>query len=588
MRLIADLETDGFLEDFTTIHCIAILNADDPADAKVYEPHEIGQAIEKLQSASELVFHNGIAFDVPCIQKLYPFFSLDDIKLTDTLVLSRLIQSDLKNEDAAKRWSDTTFPKKLYGSHSLEAWGHRLDRLKGEFGKTTDWTVYTPEMGAYCLQDVRLTHKLWLHLQSEQWSEEAIRFEHELAEICHRIGRAGWTFDMNKAAALYAQLSLARSALEDELQTLFPAWTIEDEFIPKVNNSKLGYEKGVPTVKRREVQFNPNSRKHIEFCLKQKYGWKPKLFTPSGDAKVDETTLAGLQYPEAQKLAKSFMLQKRLGMLAEGNAAWMKLVDRDGKLRHTINPLGTISGRASSFGPNLQQVPAVRAAYGKECRDLFTVPHGYKLVGADLSGIELRCLAHFLPDGGEYGRQILEGDVHQVNADNLGISRPEAKTFQYALIFGAGDKRLGEILGAGPKEGRALKEKFLRATPAFAALLRQIKYAVDKRGYLLGLDGRHLQIRSEHGALNVLLQSAAALIAKQWVLLIDREIRKQNLDATIIAWVHDEVQLQVKGDADHVGNNILRRCAGEAGKHFGFNIPVDAEYTVGARWSDTH
>ena len=159
--------------------------------------------------------------------------------------------------------------------------------------------------------------------------------------------------------------------------------------------------------------------------------------------------LVGLNYPEAQKLARSFMLQKRLGMLAEGKNAWMKLVDADGKLRHTINPLGTVTGRASSFGPNLQQVPATGAAFGKECRELFTVPPGFSLVGADLSGIELRCFAHFLPDGGEYGRELLSGDIHQINADKLGISRSHMKTVQYATLYGSGDARLGEILGKG-------------------------------------------------------------------------------------------------------------------------------------------
>lgn len=588
MRLILDLETDGFLDKMTTIHCLAVLDADKPSDKKLFGPGEIDQAIELASKASELILHNGICFDLPAIKKIYPGFSTDGITVTDTLVLSRLIRSDLKTEDSNQRWMDTDFPRRLYGSHGLKAWGYRLGVMKGGYGETTDWSVYTPEMGEYCVQDTVVTHALWQHLQPETWSKDAIRFEHDIAEICNRIGRAGWTFDIDKAASLYAQLALERSTLEDELQTLFPSWHVETEFIPKVNNSKLGYVKGEPFIKRREVQFNPNSRKHIEHCLRSKYGWKPKQFTPSGDAKIDETVLGGLAFPEAQKLARSFMLQKRIGQLAEGNAAWLKLADNDGKLRHTINPLGTVTGRASSFAPNLQQVPATRAEYGHECRELFTVPPGYQLVGADLAGIELRCLAHFLPDDGEYGRQILQGDIHQVNADAVGISRDQAKTMIYALCYGAGDQKLGQILGKGAKEGKALKDKFFKANPAFATLLRQVKQALDKRGHLYGLDGRRLAVRSEHAALNVLLQSAGALIAKKWVQLIDQKINEQNLDATIIAWVHDEVQLSVKGDADHVGNHIARRCAEEAGKHFGFKIPIEAGFAVGRSWADTH
>ena len=160
------------------------------------------------------------------------------------------------------------------------------------------------------------------------------------------------------------------------------------------------------------------------------------------------------------------MLQKRLGMLADGNNAWLKLVDDDGKLRHTINTLGTVTGRASSFGPNLQQVPAVRAAFGKECRELFTVPDGYQLCGADLSGIELRCLAHMLQDGGQYADIIMQGDIHQANADMAGISRDQAKTMIYALCYNAGDARLGEILGQRRKSWSHTAQQLFQGQPS--------------------------------------------------------------------------------------------------------------------------
>lgn len=556
----------------------------------VYGPDQIDEAIQHLSQASELIAHNGICFDIPAIQKLYPNFSTDGITVTDTLVLSRLICADLKNDDFNKGWTNEAFSKRLHGSHSLKAWGLRLGVEKGAYGETTDWSCWTQEMQDYCEQDVTVTHTLWQHLQPEKWSQQAIRFEHDIAELCNRIGQTGWTFDTDKAARLYAQLALEQSTIEEELQTLFPAWTLEDEFIPKANNKTLGYIKGEPFIKRREVQFNPNSRKHIEYCLRQKYNWKPKVFTPSGDAKIDEGILVDLPFPEAQKLARSFMLQKRIGMLAEGKNGWMRLVDGDGKLRHTINTLGTVTRRCSSFGPNIQQIPAVRAAYGKECRELFTVPPGFSLVGADLSGIELRCLAHFLPDGGEYGRELLNGDIHQINADKLGISRDHMKTVQYATLYGSGDARLGQILGKGAKEGRELKAAYFKAVPAYAMLMKQVKDALNRRGYLLALDGSKLTVRSEHGALNVLLQSAGALIAKKWVQLVDQEIRQQNLDAQIIAFVHDEIQVQTnseKGDPDDVGG-ITKRMAKEAGEHFKFGIPIEAEYGVGRNWSDTH
>ena len=590
MRLVFDIESDGFLDKLTKIHCIAALNVDDPSQTWSYGPGEINKGIELLSGATELIAHNGQAFDILAIQKLYPFFSTDHLKVTDTLVMSRLMKPAIKDEDAKGVFTRKfDMPRKLFGSHSLEAWGYRLGMLKGDFGKTTDWSAWSPEMQEYCEQDVRVNLALYNALAAEGWPELPIRFEHDINELCVRIGNAGWTFDQKKAGQLYAQLALERAALDEQLQDLFPSWTIDEEFIPKVNNKRLGYVKGEPFIKKREVKFNPNSRKHIERCLRDKYGWKPKEHTPSGDAKVDESVLVQLAYPEAQKLARSFMLTKRLGMLAEGNNAWLKLVDKDGKLRHTINPLGAISGRCSSFGPNLQQVPAIRAAFGKECRELFTVPEGYHLLGVDLSGIELRCLAHYLPDNGAYGRQILEGDIHQVNADAVGITRDQAKTLIYATCYNAGNQRLGEILGKGAKEGKQLRERFYESNPAFPTLLRQVK-AAAQRGYLYGLDGRKLHLRSEHGALNMLLQSCAALIAKQWVWLVDQAIKNERLNAEIIAFVHDELQLKIRGNEDE-RNHIARRCtecAEEAGRHFKIKIPIEAEYKIGRTWADCH
>ena len=594
MRLVADIESDHFLEKMTKIHCIAALDADNPSKSWVFGPGEIDDAIDFLQSADELIFHNGITFDVPAIQKLYPNFSTDGLMLTDTLVLSRLIRADLLERDIKNSWADpeSRYPKRLFGSHGLKAWGYRLGVLKGDFGQQTDWKEWSQEMQDYCVQDVIVTHKLWKHLTSEQWSQKAIRFEHRIAELCHRIGNAGWTFDVPKSGELYAQLALEKSSIQEELTDLFPSWHVDEEFIPKRDNKRLGYIAGEPFIKQREIKFNPNSRKHIEFCLRRKYNWKPKVFTDSGSAKIDETILSSLPFPEAKRLARSFMLQKRLGMLAEGKNAWMQLVGTDGKLRHTINPIGSITHRCSSFQPNLQQVPAVRAPFGKECRELFTVPNGNVLLGADLSSIELRCLAHYLQDGGEFAREVTSGDIHTANMKSMGLSdRNQAKTAVYCMIYGGGNQRLGEIAGKGAAEGRIIRDRFYKANPAFADLLRQVKSVARNRGHLIGLDGRKLYVRSEHGALNVLLQSCAAVLAKQWVHLIDLEIKRQELPATIIAFVHDECQISInqklEGGAAHVGNLTLR-MAQEAGRSFEFKVPIDAEYSIGRTWADTH
>ena len=282
------------------------------------------------------------------------------------------------------------------------------------------------------------------------------------------------------------------------------------------------------------------------------------------------------------------MIQKRLGQLAEGRNAWLKLVSKQ-KLQHVINPNGTVTGRATHHSPNLAQVPSVRAEYGPECRELFTVPDGYELVGSDLSGLELRCLAHFMQDGGQYANEILNGDIHTANQKAMGLeTRDQAKTAIYCLIYGGGDARLGEVTGAGAAGGRALRERFMQAQPAYASLIRAVKSAFKSKGHLLGLDGRKLYIRSEHAALNTLLQSAGALICKKWLELINDEIEAQGIDAQIIAWVHDECQIMVrKGQGENVGR-ISRSMASKAGEYFQIKIPIDAEYRVGNNWRATH
>lgn len=587
-RFAFDIETDNLLPDLTTCHTIAIRNLDNLDQVVSYGPDKIEEALGHLNSADLLVGHNSTTFDRKAIAKLYPDFQFkDSIIWRDTLVLARLLCPDVMTDDFQRGYTEEQLPRRLRGKHSLEAWGRRLDVYKGDFGKTTDWSEWSPEMESYCRQDTLVTAKLWWALKPDSHNQKSIQFEHEIAEICDQIGNAGWVFDIEKATQLYTQLKLEKETLEEQLQDLFPSWTIDTEFVPKVNNAKLGYEKGVPIIKSKPVTFNPNSRHHIERCLKEKYDWKPSEYTPAGDAKLSESVLVGLPYPEAQALARSFMLAKRLGQLGEGNAAWLRKVDEDGKIRHTINPIGAVTMRCSSFGPNLQQVPSTRAAYGKECRELFTVDEGCQLVGADLSSIEARVLAHYLPDGGEYAKQLLEGDVHQENADRLGIDRSSAKTFLYALLYGAGDTRLGETVSQGAKAGRELRDQFYKANPAFKTLQNQISRAFDSRGHLIGLDGRQLTVRSAHSALNVLIQSASAILAKKWVQLVTQEIKHRGMDAQILSFIHDELQTETKGDP-HDAGNLICRLATEAGRAFNIQCPIEAEYSVGRTWADTH
>ena len=597
MSLVFDLESNGLLKELDTIHCIAILDTaseDRRVNAlSIYSgPDGIKEALDLLAAADEIIGHNVIGFDVPAIQKVYPHWKPKG-KVTDTLVISRLVAADLMNDDATSVGLPDDFKKRMWGSHALKAWGLRMGTMKGDYDG--GWETCNPEMLEYCKQDVVVTYKLYKKLMkmAKGFSEQSLELEHELAEICYRVGNNGWTFDVKAAESLYADLAITRIELEKDLNELFEPWEIHTEFIPKANNKTRGYVKGEPFTKVKVVEFNPNSRKHIHFCLVKKYGWKPKAYTPSGDAKVDETVLSQLPYPEAKKLAKFMLVQKRIAQLAEGRQAWLKMVDTDGKLRHTIVSGGTVSGRASHRNPNVAQTVSARAAYGKPMRELFTVPKGWHLCGGDLSQLELRCLAYFLDDGGEYAKQIMEGDIHTFNQKAAGLpTRDAAKTFIYATTYGGGDTLIGKLVGGSSKDGKRLKSEFDKNIPSFKSLKNELNQAY-KRGYLKGLDGRKLFVRSEHKCLSQLLQSAGALLCKKWLALVDQEITRQGLqnDALILAWVHDELQIACRTleVANNVGD-ILIRMAKEAGEHFRISekLPIEAEFSVGRTWCETH
>lgn len=581
-RLVFDIETDGLVA--TKVHCLVIKEVD-TGYVQSYAEDSLLWGIKRLEVADELIGHNIISFDIPSLKRCFPDFAPRG-KVTDTLVLSRLIRADLKNEDFEANWTDAQLlPKRLYGSHSLGAWGMRIGLHKGEYAG--GWETLTQDMLDYCVQDVEVNHALLKHLNHEKYSEEAIELAHRLSTLCDKIGNYGWTFDMEKAVQLYADLSHRRGEIEAELQDLFEPWETYEEFIPKVNNKKLGYVKGEPFTKVKVVQFNPNSRRHIERCLRHKYSWKPKLMTAQGHAQIDETVLAGLPYPEAKKLAEFFMVQKRIGQLAEGRQAWIKL-QSDGKIRHQIIAQGTVTGRAAHRNCNLGQVPATRLPYGKRCRELFTVQKGYKLLGADLAGLELRCLAYYLDDA-NYTRELLEGDIHTVNQKAAGLpDRDSSKRFIYAYLYGAGAAKIGEVVNGGLKEGKQLLDNFNSRMPSVGRLRKAVENAAQ-RGYVIGLDGRHIKIRSPHKALNSLLQGAGATISAQWLLNIQEEINKAELDANIMAWVHDEVQIQIREkDAQNVGD-IIRGAAEEAGKKwFKDKVPITADWQLGDSWADTH
>lgn len=601
--LLCDVETDGLLHQLTRMHSLVAQDDDtdevtSAADQRGFTP--IKTALQKLMSADRLVFHNGIRFDIRAIRKVYPWFEIPEDRLVDTLVLSRLIWPDLGDRDA-KLIKKGKLPPKLRGSHSLKAWGIRLGILKGDFGEQTDWQHWSLEMQQYCEQDVEVTKALWEKIKAQNYSPRAIELEHKFAQVIDKQIAFGFRFDTGSAVKLYQKLVARRAELDDEILGLFPDWFVsKGEQIPKRDNKRMGYVKGAPFTKIKLNQFNPGSRAQIADRLQYLYGWKPQEFTETGQAKIDETVLKELPYRPAQLLAERFTIEKRIGQLAEGQAGWLKL-EQGGRLHGSVNTNGAVTGRCTHAAPNMAQVPGCSAPYGEECRSLFTVDDGYVLIGVDASQLELVCLAHYMArwDDGAYAEIILNGDkdqgtdIHTVNQKAAGLpTRDNAKTFIYGFLYGAGDAKIGMIIGKGPKAGKQLKQKFLSQIPALAKLKEAIEKTVADRGHLKGIDGRKLHIRSAHAALNTLLQSAGGLLVKQATVFLYEDLSDAGYvwgeDWAMVAHVHDEFQLQVRKEIANEVAEIAVEAFRKAGREFNWRCALDGEANIGSNWAETH
>lgn len=568
MKYILDIETDNLLNDVTTVHCVVLRNVDTD-DISTFHGDEIKECVHVMENADQLIGHNLIAYDLPVLKKLWGWEYKGDV--LDTLVCSRTIWPNMMELDAKNK----RIPQKMWGSHSLKAWGYRLGELKGEYSEANDgaWEIFSQEMLDYCVQDTAVTKLLYSGILSKPFSKDALTLEHEIATQMFKQEQRGFMFDVAQAQKLFAELSQRKNDIEVSLQHTFPPTTIQLK------------------TKSKEIPFNPASRQQIGERL-QGLGWKPKSFTDTGIPKVDETILSGIDLPEAKLLAEYLMLNKRLGQLATGKQAWLKL-ERNGRLHGRVNHMGAVTSRCTHSQPNCAQIPSVSAPYGRECRELFTVPDGYSLLGADASGLELRCLGHYMApfDGGAYALEVVNGDVHTANQEAAGLpTRSNAKTFIYGFLYGAGDEKIGQIIGKGAGAGKAIKKKFLAKVPA----LKKLKEAVSAKaedGFIKGLDGRIIPIRHAHAALNTLLQSAGAILCKRWYVQIEQDLRSEGYtedDVAIVAFVHDEVQIQVRQGIEDAIGNVIKQAMHKVERYYNFKCPLDSEYTYGQNWADTH
>lgn len=641
MRYLFDLETDGLLDTVTKIHCINVIdrvtgerlrfNEGVYHDGTPSNPSgSIRDGVELLRG-QDVVGQNIVRYDLPVLELLYPGFKVKSY--FDTLVASSVIWTNLTDVDFSLLRTGK-LPKEfaeqgLIGKQSLKAWGYRLGFRKGDFdpkdyGHTWATVPFMKDMDDYCAQDCEVTQKWMEKIDGRNYSRECLDLEHQVARIIFLQERWGFGFDVPAAEALTAQLQVRHAELSAQLVAQFPPWTVETKrAIAKVGNKKLGRVKGEEYVVTKEVVFNPASRDHIADRLMTLRGWKPAEFTEGGKPKVDETVLESLPWPEAKLLSEYLMVEKRIGQVATGKEGWLKKV-RNGRIHGRVNSNGAVTGRMTHSSPNVAQVPAGGAPYGKECRALFRpVTPGYVQVGCDAEGLELRALAHYMGkyDGGAYGVTVDEGrkedktDVHNVNKAAAGLnSRDSAKTFIYALLYGAGDYKIGTIVfddftdeqktawleknrtkAARDKAltalGRERRDRIMRSLPAFGELVKAVKAKARKDRKLTGLDGRVLHVRSEHAALNTLLQSAGAVVMKKALVLFDACItddQELNGKVNYLANVHDEVQLECPPEVAQRVGQLFADCIFRAGEHYRFRCPLRGAYEVGANWAETH
>ena len=549
MRIILDIETNSTHD---TIWCVVCRDIDKDVVSTFVQPTSLQDFINNCDS---VVTHNGIFFDFPVLKKVWGI-TVKKSQVIDTLVLSRLYNPSLED------------------GHSLAAWGQRLGFAKGDF---TDFDGgLTDEMLEYCIQDTKVTAELYKHLTQEMendFSKESITLEHEVAIIIAEQERNGFKLDMPKVIQLLSELKTKLDIIQVEMETIFP---------PVVISGRTHKKSGKP-LNDIVTPFNPGSRQQIAERLIAK-GWKPKKHTEKGSVIVDEEVLASLDYPEAKALAEYMMLQKRIAQVD----SWIKAVESDGRVHGRVITNGAVTGRMTHMSPNMAQIPNSGSPYGHECRELWTIDKGNKLVGIDAAGLELRMLAHYMNDD-EYTNEVVSGDIHTANQTASGLqTRNQAKTFIYAFLYGAGSAKIGSIVGGSAKEGQRLIDSFLRNTPRLKALREKVARIFATKGWLPGLDGRKLLVRAEHSALNTLLQGAGAIVMKQALVIFKQELKRKKIWHEFKVNCHDEWQVEcLPQDSETVGKIGVQSIA-DAGIMLKMRCPLTGEYKIGESWRETH
>lgn len=632
--IVFDTESDGFRDEATKLHCICLKEALEGSESPVerfYTPHPdlptspIEDGLQRLSEASFLIGQNIIGHDLPLLRRLFGWVPTQGTRIFDTQTGSRLINPD--------RTKPVGYTGKG-GPNSLECWGYRLGRWKVEH---TDWSTFTPEMLHRCSEDVEINWLVYLELLKEMgnhdWSE-SIEIEHEVQRIITQQEINGVQFDIDRARVLVRDLSDRIESIDSRLLPTLPKKLvipydkpIEDPFkkdgkLTKRAESWLEDQACLcsgPFSRVKWLEMNLGSQEQVKEYLLS-IGWEPDEYNYKGgirtSPKITESSLESLRGDLGTAIKERTLISHRRSQI-EG---WIGKCRADGRIIAGANTCGTNTGRfrhidvvnvpkASHYPKKLGEEKHPRAGelwfswdevygspkvfFGTEMRSLFTVPEGKVLVGHDAAGLELRMLAHYMNDK-SFTEELLHGDIHSSNQTMAGLpDRDAAKTFIYAFLYGAGDEKIGRIVGGSAGDGRGLKRRFLENLPSLKHLIVRSKSA-SRKGYLKGLDGRKVMMRQteegvmEHKALNTLLQSAGAIVMKKSMILLDNEVRKHNLDVKKVIDMHDESQAEVIPEHVELYKHLAVRSIVDSGLHFKLNCPLDGDAKTGKNWAETH
>ena len=561
--LIFDIEGDGLNEitvngkgnvvpEGTKVHCLVAMDTE-TKEVYTYVDENIKRGVDLLRSADLIIGHNICMYDIPFLERLYGKIETNP---HDTLVVSKMMYPDINNHPI--------------GNNTLKAWGKHLGLSKGDYN---DWSEYSDEMLEYCIQDVEVNMAIYEEQRIfRETYPKNIKLEIMVSTIIAKQIENGYGFNLDKAEELEVLLMSEKAAIDDKMRAVFPP-IVEERWSEKTGKR----------LKDKVTVFNPGSRQQIATRLADKYGWKYPL-TDKGNPKVDAGVLKKLQYPEAKALVKQFDIVKLNGQVSD----WIKRssASRDGRIHGYVNVQGTVTGRMTANQPNLQQVSGDPRA-----RSLFVPREGWLQIGIDAKGLEARMLANrmYPYDHGAYGEIVLAGDVHIVNQRVAGLdTKAQAKTFFYGLIYGAGDEKIGQIIGKNRAAGKKLKDKFLNAIPAIKKTIENCQFQVAKKNTITLLDGREVPCRSNHVALNVQLQGDGAIVMKLALCILMQKLKPYEGKYGLMATVHDEWQLEADPSiADTIGK-LGCEAIQEAGLRLDCKIPLDGDYSIGKNWSECH